>query len=130
MRSSRILVVDDMETMRALICAGLRGLGFTQIACAADGEAALVHLRSHLVDLVLLDAEMPRLNGLDTLRAIRSQPRFSNLVVIMVTGRADAGFIQQLALLKVDGYLVKPIAAVTLGARIDAALSRRASRTG
>lgn len=122
----RILVVDDQESMRSLLCAGLRALNYTSVACAADGISALEQLKIRAADLVLLDVEMPRMNGLDTLRAIRSDPGLRALPVIMVTGRADAGFIQQLAGLGVDGYLVKPVTAAALGARIEAVLQKKA----
>lgn len=125
MSNPSILVVDDMESMRALLCAGLRGLGYSDIATAADGEEALSRLRVRTCDLVLLDAEMPRLNGLETLSVIRADPGLRGVAVIMVTGRADAAFVGKLAELGVNGYLVKPVTAATLGARIDAALRKR-----
>lgn len=117
----RVLVVDDQDSMRQLICAGLRNLGIQHIHAAEDGIAALAQLRAQPADLVLLDAEMPRMNGIDTLTAIRGDDALRKLLVIMVTGRADAEFVQRTAKLGIEGYLIKPVSATALGARIDAA---------
>ena len=105
----RVLVVDDMESMRQLVCAILRGLGITRIHTAEDGVKAMAQLQAQPCDLALLDAEMPRMNGVDTLAAIRASTEFPGLPVIMITGRADTSFVKRIAELGVDGYLVKPV---------------------
>ena len=117
----RVLVVDDQDSMRQLLCAGLRNLGIQHIHTAADGVEALAKLRARTIDLVLLDGEMPRMGGFETLTAMRSDAVLSKVRVIMVTGRADTDFVQRTAKLGIDGYLVKPVTTVMLGARIDAA---------
>lgn len=117
----RVLVVDDQDSMRQLLCAGLRGLGIQHIHTAADGVEALAKLRAQTIDLVLLDGEMPRMTGVEALTAIRGDEALNKVRVIMVTGRADAEFVQRTAKLGIDGYLVKPVSTVMLGARIDAA---------
>lgn len=122
----RVLVVDDQDSMRQLLCATLRGLGITRIHNAEDGLKALAQLQAHPADLVLLDAEMPRMNGVETLAAIRSNPDLRGLKVIVITGRADAAFVKRIVELGVDGYLVKPVSGVALAARIDAALRKTA----
>lgn len=122
----RILVVDDQDSMRQLLCTNLRALGISQIQSAEDGVKALAHLRARDHDLVLLDAEMPRMNGIETLTAIRGDEKLRGLKVIMVTGRADAEFVRRLADLGIDGYLVKPVSTATLAARIEAAMRKSA----
>ncbi|MEQ1617091.1 MAG: response regulator [Terricaulis sp.] len=122
----RVLVVDDQKSMRQLICTSLRGLGLVHVQNAEDGAMALATLRSRTFDLVLLDAEMPKLNGIETLAAIRGEERLRSLKVIMVTGRADVEFIRQAAKLGIDGYLVKPVSSNVLAARIDAAIRKTA----
>lgn len=122
----RVLVVDDQDSMRQLLCATLRGLGITRIHNAEDGVRALAQLQAHPADLVLLDAEMPRMNGVETLAAIRSSPDLRELKVIVITGRADAAFVKRIVELGVDGYLVKPVSGMALAARIDAALRKTA----
>lgn len=117
----RVLVVDDQDSMRQLLCAGLRSLSIQNIHTAADGVEALAKLRARTIDLVLLDGEMPRMGGFETLSAMRSDEGLSRVRVIMVTGRADTDFVQRTAKLGIDGYLIKPVTTVMLGARIDAA---------
>lgn len=106
--------------MRQLIRAALRGLGVTEVFDAEDGVRALEVLDYRPIDLVLLDAEMPRMDGIETLRAIRASAKFGKLPVIMVTGRANAEFVRDTKELGVSGYLLKPVTAAALGARIDA----------
>lgn len=122
----RVLVVDDQESMRQLVCASLRGLGVTHVFNADDGLKALAQLRAHTIDLVLLDAEMPRMNGIETLTAIRGDEKLRALKVIMVTGRADSEFVQRTAKLGIEGYIVKPVSSNALAGRIDAALRKSA----
>jgi two-component system, chemotaxis family, chemotaxis protein CheY len=122
----RTLIVDDQDSMRQLLRMCLRGLAITNVADAEDGERALAVLASRPMDLVLLDGEMPKLSGVETLKRIREAPATANLPVIMVTGRSDMEFVKQIAALRVSGYVVKPVSAALLGARIDAAMQTSA----
>lgn len=122
--SLRVLIVDDQQSMRMLITAALRSLGIVGAATAEDGVEALKMLEKRRFDLVLLDAEMPRLSGLEALAAIRRRPEFAALPVIMVTGRADEHFVRTALQQGISGYVVKPVSATTLGARIDAAIAQ------
>jgi two-component system, chemotaxis family, chemotaxis protein CheY len=118
--SLRVLVVDDQESMRQLVMSSLRAIGVQRIATAGNGEEALAELRYGQTDLVLLDVEMPRLGGVDTLKAIRANPDMAKLPVIMMTGRTEASLVQEITALGVSGYLVKPVSAAALAARIQA----------
>lgn len=118
----RVLIVDDQESMRQLMCSSLRALGVGHVFTAPDGEAALRLIRGRPIDVVLLDAEMPRMNGLETVRAIRADESIQATPVIMVTGRGDQAFIQQAASAGINGYLVKPVRVADVGQRIEAAL--------
>ena len=127
-KNLRVLVVDDMLTMRQLMRSALFALGIHNIQEAEDGEAALALLRRNNFDLVLLDAEMPRMSGMATLQSIRAAPGLTALPVVMVTSRADTDFVRHCAESGVDGYLIKPFAPAALGAHIDAALKRAERR--
>ncbi len=118
----RVLIVDDQDSMRQLLRICLRGLGILNVSDAEDGEKALALLTSRPVDIVMPDGEMPKLSGVETLKRIRSTPATANLPVIMVTGRSDMDFVKQIAALRVGGFVVKPVSAALLGARIDAAM--------
>ncbi|MEJ0058154.1 MAG: response regulator [Terricaulis sp.] len=91
----RVLIVDDQDSMRQLLRICLRGLGILNVSDAEDGEKALALLTSRPVDIVLLDGEMPKLSGVETLKRIRSTPATANLPVIMVTGRSDMDFVSR-----------------------------------
>lgn len=122
----RTLVVDDQASMRALVMSALRGLGVRSMLEAGDGQEALDLLARKPVDLVLLDAEMPKLDGLGVLRTVRMDPTLGSLKVIMMTGRADAEFVKTVARLGVDGYLAKPVSAAALLGKIQHAMRTRA----
>jgi len=119
MLQRRILVVDDQESMRMLVCSALRSLGFTQIATAANGSDALKALREQAIDLVLMDVEMPVLNGFQALKAMREDAALARIPVVMVTSRADAAFVSSIKPLFVSGYLVKPVTGAALKMCID-----------
>ncbi|MEZ5995551.1 MAG: response regulator [Hyphomonadaceae bacterium] len=121
----RLLVVDDQESMRLLICSALRALGYTQVLTAVNGAEALKIVRGRLIDLVLLDVEMPVLNGFETLKAMREEAELAKVPVIMVTARADASFVRAIMPMQVSGYLVKPVTGAALKACIDRVLARR-----
>lgn len=114
-----ILVVDDQGSMRDLTCAVLRSLGYRNLAVAHDGQEALNLLEKRRPHLVLMDVEMPVLDGFETLGAIRSGPN-ADLPVIMLTSRSDASFVQRAAALKIAGYVIKPTSPNILGARVSA----------
>jgi chemosensory pili system protein ChpA (sensor histidine kinase/response regulator) len=82
----RILYVDDSLSVRKVAERALRDAGHA-VVLAHDGEDALERVRAGGIDLIFTDLEMPRLNGLELLRAIRSEPRWAELPVIVVTSR-------------------------------------------
>ena len=123
MNAATILVVDDEPQIRRVMRATLSAQGYA-IVEARDGQEALEKLRSERPDLVILDMNMPVLDGLETCRAIRGG---SNVPVIMLTVRSaekdkvralDAG---------ADDYVVKPFGIQELLARIRAAMRRQPS---
>jgi CheY-like chemotaxis protein len=109
----RVLVVDDNEDAAESL-AMLLGLNGNETHLAHDGEAALAAAERYRPDLILLDIGMPRMNGHEVCRRLRTQPWGKDLKVIALTGwgqeqdrrmTAEAGF---------DGHLVKPVDAATL----------------
>ena len=101
-----ILIVDDVAVCREFVAAALERAGYKTV-CAADGAKALAQLEVSPIDLVVLDAQMPRLNGAAFMRALRADARFLALPVILLTGKADRDFIVQVRLLGVQDYLLK-----------------------
>ncbi|HEX7885800.1 MAG TPA: response regulator [Phenylobacterium sp.] len=114
------LVVDDQQTMRSLVRTGLQQLGFRTIHEAPDGEEGLRHMLARPVQLVISDYNMPKLDGLGLLRAIRSHPPIQKTAFIMLTGRADKELVQRAVQFGVNNYLVKPFTVGTLKEKIEA----------
>jgi two-component system chemotaxis response regulator CheY len=121
-RHIRVLVIDDQQSMRSLVCAGLRDLGFRDIDEAADGEEGLRTVLQVKPELILSDFHMPKLDGLNLLRVIRSHAPTKKLAFIMLTSRADRELVQQAVQLGVNNYLVKPFTVPMLREKIEAVL--------
>ncbi len=118
--SLSVLVVDDQQTIRSLVRGGLGQLGFTNIREAVDGEDGLRQMLVKPAALVISDYNMPKLDGLGLLRAIRAHPPIRTTAVIMLTGRADKDLVQRAVQFGVNNYLVKPFTVATLKEKIEA----------
>ena len=101
-----VLVVDDFGTVRMLQRQALAEIGVSDVSEAADGVEAVEAIKAKRFDLVITDWNMPRLGGLDLLRAIRSASK--TLPVLMVTSKDRRDEVQQAADHGVSGYIVKP----------------------
>ena len=117
--SLNVLIVDDQQTLRSLVRSGLQQLGFPVAQEAPDGEEALRHLLRRPFQLVISDFNMPRLDGLGLLRAIRSHPPIAKTPFIMLTGRAYRELVQRAVQFGVNNYLVKPFTVATLKEKIE-----------
>ncbi|HWQ86605.1 response regulator [Brevundimonas sp.] len=118
--SLRVLVVDDQQTIRSLVRIGLKEIGITDVEDAVDGEAGLRALLLHRSNLVISDYNMPKLDGLNFLRAVRATPALKNTGFIMLTGRADSDLVQRAQQFGVNNYLVKPFTVAMLRQKIEA----------
>ncbi len=110
----KILVVDDFSTMRRIIKNLLRDLGFANIQEADDGNTALPMLKQGNFDFVVTDWNMPGMQGIDLLRAIRADASLKHIPVLMVTAEAKKEQIITAAQAGVNGYVIKPFTAATL----------------
>jgi two-component system chemotaxis response regulator CheY len=118
--SINVLIVDDQQTMRSLVRSGLQQLGFKDFKDAADGEDGLRAMLTEGAKLVISDYNMPKLDGLGLLRAIRSHPPIRTTPFIMLTGRADKDLVARAVQFGVNNYLVKPFTVATLKEKIEA----------
>jgi len=112
MTDKSLLVVDDSATMRQLLCMTLtRVEGITQanITEAFDGEDALNKVRSQDFDLVLTDIRMPRMDGLEFIRAVRSEMKERILPIIIISTKGADEDVKLVMSLGASGYLSKPI---------------------
>lgn len=117
--TSKFLVVDDFSTMRRIIRSLLKELGFENIEEAEDGNHALAKLRVGDIDFVVTDWNMPNMDGLTLLRAIRADPGMSALPVLMVTAEAKKENIIAAAQAGASGYIVKPFTSATLNEKLQ-----------
>ena len=104
----KALVVDDSRSMRAIVSKQLRELGFT-VEEAASGPEALAMLHAGgPADLVLLDWNMPQMDGCEVLSLIRSEPRYRNMRVMMVTTESEMSQVAVALEAGANEYLMKP----------------------
>jgi response regulator RpfG family c-di-GMP phosphodiesterase/tRNA A-37 threonylcarbamoyl transferase component Bud32 len=120
-RIYRVLIVDDEPAVRKVCRFAVEG---EDIVCeeAGNGALALEALRRKPYDLVLLDIDMPVMNGREVVRRLREEPPSPHLKVIMLSGRASADELAQMQLAGVDDYLTKPPSRLQLSGRVRAAL--------
>lgn len=123
-KNMKILIVDDFSTMRRIIKNLLRDLGFTNTTEADDGLTALPMLQSGNFDFLVTDWNMPGMNGIDLLRAVRADERLKHLPVLMVTAEAKRDQIIEAAQAGVNGYVVKPFTAQGLKDKIEKIFER------
>ncbi|UUO23086.1 chemotaxis protein CheY [Colwellia sp. M166] len=123
-KNMKVLVVDDFSTMRRIIKNLLRDLGFTNISEADDGSTALPMLKDGAFDFVVTDWNMPGMQGIDLLKAIRADSKLSHIPVLMVTAEAKKEQIVMAAQAGVNGYIVKPFTAATLNSKLDKIFER------
>lgn len=116
----KILITEDDATIREGICAYLSEFGY-EIIEARDGREALSKFESNKIDLVILDIQIPFINGLDVLRKIREK---SNLPVLILTAFSDEEFKITAFSNLADGYLEKPFSLPVLKAQIDALITK------
>ncbi len=122
----KILIVDDFSTMRRIIKNLLRDLGFNNTQEADDGSTALPMLQKGDFDFVVTDWNMPGMQGIDLLRAIRADDSLKHLPVLMVTAEVKREQIIAAAQAGVNGYVVKPFTAATLKEKLDKIFERLA----
>jgi two-component system chemotaxis response regulator CheY len=114
------LIVDDQQTIRSLVRSGLQQLGFQTFQEASDGEDGLRYMLTKPYQLIISDYNMPKLDGLGLLRAVRAHPPIQKTPFIMLTGRADKELVQRAVQFGVNNYLVKPFTVAILKEKIEA----------
>ena len=114
----KFLVVDDFSTMRRIVRNLLKELGYMNADEAEDGAVALHKLRSGVFDFVISDWNMPNMDGLQLLQAVRADPSLKHLPVLMITAEAKKENIIAAAQSGASGYIVKPFTAGTLNDKL------------
>jgi CheY-like chemotaxis protein len=105
---TRILHVEDDASLQNLVRAALEHLGGYEVETAADGEQALAAARRGTPQLLLLDLDLPGMNGIEVLRALRALEGWREVPVIFLTATADPALLAELRALGVADILSKP----------------------
>jgi len=121
-----LLIVDDNDNNRSLLERQLRRLGYTNLLMAQDGEEALQAIASHGPDLVLLDIQMPRMDGYEVLAAIKERGWL--VPTIAISALDEIGSIVRCIELGAEDYLTKPFEKVLLKARVQSCLEKKRLR--
>ena len=122
-----ILVVDDAPINLKLIDILLRREGY-DVVTAVDAEQALAILERHRPDLILLDIQLPKMDGLELTRILKQDPRTRDIVLVALTACAMKGDAEKAFQAGCDGYITKPIETVSLAGEIRGYLDRRTTR--
>ncbi|ALL14120.1 response regulator [Caulobacter henricii] len=113
-----ILVVEDDESIRNLIVSQLQDAGF-EVVTAADGLEGLAAIRERRPDAVLLDINMPSMDGFTMLERMKNDPATSNLPVLMLSAQSSPEDIRRAVQLGADDYIGKPFESRQLLRRVD-----------
>jgi len=115
----KVMVIDDQTSMRAMIRRALQDLGFKDVRDKPSAQEALAAVKSDRVHLIISDYNMPEMDGLQFLEAVRTDAVIGKTVFIMLTGSSDKEIVQKAAALGVNNYVVKPFAPAALKEKIE-----------
>lgn len=126
---TRILVVDDMMTMRKLVMKICKELGFKDFTEAADGNIAwnVLQETNPPIGLIISDWNMPNTTGLELLKKVRADDRFKSVPFLMVTAESEKHQIMGALQAGVTNYVVKPFTAELLREKLEAAHKKSAT---
>lgn len=127
-QQSSVLVVDDSRMMRLALIRALNALGFNNITEAANGRQAVELIQQQSFDLMLLDMEMPEMNGMEVLTEIRNNTKLSGLPVIVISGAEQVDSAVKCIEAGAEDYLPKPFNPTLLRARVTTSLEKKRLR--
>ncbi len=121
----RVLVGDDEDDIRDLVCLAVAKAGCTVVRSVADGASALVAAREELPDLVVLDVSMPGATGLQVCEGLRADPSTAGLRILLLSAGASPADISRGLAAGADAYLPKPFGVATLVQQIRTLTARQ-----
>ena len=121
----RVLVADDEDDIRALVCLAVGKAGCLVAAAVADGTAALATARADLPDLAVLDVSMPGTTGLEVCAALRADPATAGMRILLVSAGAASDDVAGGLAAGADAYLVKPFGVAALVGQVQALTTRQ-----
>ena len=117
----KVLVVDDSETIRQHVAEALTGAGF-KVVEASDGAAGLQRVSEHDFCMIILDVNMPLLNGLEMLERLKQDPKSASIPVVMLTTEAQRSMIERARQNGAKAWLIKPIKVESLVSTVNKVL--------
>ena len=128
LQHAAVLVVDDSRTMRLALIRALNTLGFRNLTEATNGRQALELVLAKPFDLLLLDMEMPEMNGLEVLVALKANPDLVGLPVIVISGAEQMESAVKCIEAGAEDFLPKPFNPTLLRARVTTSLEKKRLR--
>jgi len=119
MMNKTILIVDDDASIRRLIATTLEDVSGYRMSEAGDGEEAMRRARDVQPSIVFLDIDMPRLNGIETCRRLKSEPSTADATVVMLTGDSEVEAEKEARRAGADLFLTKPFSPLHLLRLVD-----------
>ena len=123
--SVRVLVADDEDDIRELVCLAIARAGATVVASVADGTAALAAARAELPDLAVLDVSMPGATGLEVCGALRADPATAGVRILLLSAGASLDDVARGLAAGADAYLAKPFQVAGLVHQVRALTARQ-----
>ena len=123
-----VLVVDDSRTLRMLLIRELNAIGIVKITEAVNGQDAMDKIHAEQFDLMLIDMEMPELDGLEVLKLVKANALLRNLPVIVISGAEQFDKTVECIQVGAEDYLPKPFNSVLLRARVFSSLEKKRLR--
>jgi two-component system chemotaxis response regulator CheY len=120
----KVLIVDDQNSVRQMTRLTLEEIGIQHIQEAEDGCAAMEKVGVQPLDLIISDFNMPNMDGLGLLRAVRGHPYARKVPFILLTGRGDRELVVKAAQAGVNNYLIKPFTAAILRQKIEQVMGK------
>ena len=121
----RVLVADDEDDIRALVCLAVAKAGCTVTGAVADGTAALATARADLPELAVLDVSMPGATGLEVCTALRTDPATAGIRILLLSAGASPEDVARGLAAGADAYLAKPFGVAALVDQVRALTSRQ-----
>lgn len=120
----KVLVVDDQNSVRQMTRITLEQIGVRHIHEAENGVKAIDTASTQPLDLIISDYNMPEMDGMELLRAVRGHPAARRIPFILVTGRGDRELVVKAAQAGANNYVVKPFTADILRTKIEQVIGR------
>ncbi|MBW1708410.1 MAG: tetratricopeptide repeat protein [Deltaproteobacteria bacterium] len=121
----KIIIADSNVNLRSIIRTYLKAEGYNNLSVTENGKAAWVKIREASVDLIIADYDLPEMNGLELLTAVRKDNRLKETPFLLISSEVHQDYVAQAAELRVDGYLLKPFSQKLLTDKVNIIFKQR-----